>query len=80
MLIGLTGSIGIGIVWGWLIAMIDRPRSRSILVLIVLSLTVLLEALAIFLLTDLRATIFYLLALIFGLVIRFTWHNSLRLN
>jgi hypothetical protein len=78
MPISLAGSMGIGIVWGWVSCRINKASRLSMRGVVTLSLASLLEALAIFLLIELQAAISYLFALPFGFIIHFTWHARLR--
>lgn len=79
MQIGILGSLGLGLVWGWLIGILSRALpARSLLHYLALGLATALLALETWLLVDWRAAVFFVAAATLALCLHLIWLHSLR--
>jgi hypothetical protein len=78
MLITLLGSVGIGLVWGWLLGNLGGRVRRPQLVGWSTSLATLLVATLVLMFTDRRALWFFLGATALSLLLHLAWRQELR--
>jgi hypothetical protein len=78
MLITLLGSIGIGLVWGWLIGPLgDRPRRKFLNVLTVSAATLSLAGL-VYWFAGWQGTVFFLGPMTLAFLLHLGWRQELR--
>jgi hypothetical protein len=78
MLITTLGSIGLGLVWGWLMGSFSGRSGRLLRNGLVLSATTLAFAAEVFLLAGWQAVAFFLGATAFALLSHVLWRRDLR--
>lgn len=79
MLIAMLGSLGLGLVWGWLIGILSRFQpTRWLLQCLALGLATALLALETWLLVDWRAAVYFVAAATLALGAHLIWLYSLR--
>lgn len=78
MLITQLGSIGIGMVWGWLLGSLEGRVRQHQLVGWATSLATLLASTVVFLFTDKRGLWFFLGATALSLLLHLAWRQELR--
>jgi hypothetical protein len=71
------GSIGIGLVWGWLIGNFDGQIPRPVFNGLLISIITSLVAIEIFILVNKMVVMPFIVAVIFALFIHITWRRSL---
>ena len=79
-MIALFGSIGIGLVWGWLLVLLCgrcRPQRPLLAFLLITGATALIF-LQVFLFTDWRASLYFVGALALALFAHLGWRENLR--
>lgn len=79
MQIGMLGSLGLGLVWGWLIGIVSRSLPpRWLLHCLALGLATALLTLETWLFVDWRAAVFFVVAVTLALCVHLIWLHSLR--
>jgi hypothetical protein len=78
MLIATLGSIGLGLVWGWLMGGLSGQSGRLQRNGLALSAATLAFAVEVFLLASWQAVAFFLGATVFALVSHVLWRRDLR--
>ena len=78
MLITTLGSIGLGLVWGWLMGSLSGRGGRLLLNGLALSTATLVIAIEVFLLAGWRALTPFLGAAAFTLLLHVLWRRELR--
>lgn len=78
MLITLLGSVGIGLVWGWLLGNLEGRVRRPLVVGWSTSLATLLLATLVLMFTDRRALWLFLGAAALSLLLHLAWRQELR--
>jgi hypothetical protein len=78
MLITMLGSIGLGLVWGWLMGSLSGRGRRLLLNGLALSTATLVFAIEVFLLAGWRALVIFLGAAASALFLRVLWRRELR--
>lgn len=78
MQISILGSVGIGLVIGWLLGSLDGHMKRPILTFTVIGLFLFTVSLEIFLFVSWRGIGFFLGGAIFASLIRIGWHREIQ--
>lgn len=78
MLITMLGSMGLGLVWGWLMGGLSGRGGRLLLNGLALSTATLVFAIEVFLLAGWRALAPFLGAAAFALLLHVLWRRDLR--
>lgn len=78
MLITMLGSMGLGLVWGWLMGSLGGRGGRLLLNGLALSTATLVFAIEVFLLAGWRALAPFLGAAAFALLLHVLWRRKLR--
>lgn len=78
MLITWLGSVGLGLVWGWLLGSLGGRVRRPLLVGWSTSLATLLVATLVLMITDRRELWFFLGATALSLLLHLAWRQELR--
>lgn len=72
------GSIGLGLVWGWLIGFLEGRILRPGLVIVTSTISTLILAAEVYWLAGLRATPTFLIGIGLGLFLHSQWRRELR--
>jgi hypothetical protein len=78
MLITVLGAVGLGLVWGWLIAWLIGQACRSPRTIFALSVATLLLAVEVLFLAGSLAVVFSLGMVVLSLVLSLAWQYGLR--
>ena len=78
MLITMLGSMGLGLVWGWLMGSLSGRGGRLLLNGLALSTATLVFAIEVFLLAGWRALALFLVAAASTLLLHVLWRRELR--
>jgi hypothetical protein len=76
----VIGSVGMGLVWGWLLVLVGWRAPRPFITIPALGLATLLTTLSLFLFTTWPTPLYFLAAALLTLIIHVSWRQELRKN